>query len=125
MDTQGGPSSAATDEMAAESIPKAEEAVDRYRRLAETDADTYLPDLAESLNNLALDLDRVGSSEQALSCLEEAIGHYRRLAGTAADTHLPGLATSLHNLACMRRDCGRHEQALAPAQEAVTSSRSR
>jgi hypothetical protein len=33
------------------------------------------------LNNLALDLDRVGSSEQALSCLEEAIGHYRRLAG--------------------------------------------
>ena len=113
MDTRGWPSSAATDEMAAESIPKAEEAVDRYRRLVETAADTYLPDLANALNTLALDLDRVGSSEQALSCLEEAIGHYRRLAETTADTHLPGLATSLRNLACTRRDGGRHEQALA------------
>ena len=65
------------------------------------------------MNTLALDLDRVGSSEQALSCLEEAIGHYRRLAETTADTHLPGLATSLRNLACTRRDGGRHEQALA------------
>jgi len=76
--------------MSAASIPTAEEAVDRYRRLAETDAATYLPDLANSLNNLALDLDRVGSSEQALSCLEEAIGHYRRLAGTDPGNQLPG-----------------------------------
>jgi hypothetical protein len=37
--------------MAAESIPKAEEAVDRYRRLVETDADTYLPDLAKCLEH--------------------------------------------------------------------------
>jgi hypothetical protein len=43
MDTQGGSSSAATDEMAADSIPKAEEAVDRYRRLVETDPDTHCP----------------------------------------------------------------------------------
>src|SRR6476469_308004 len=106
MATQGGPSPAATDEMSAESIPKAEEAVARYRRLAATDAATYLPDLATSLNNLALDLDRVGSSARALNCLEEAIGHSRRLAGTAGDTHLPGLATSLHNLACMMRNGG-------------------
>ena len=92
MDTRGWPSSAATDEMAAESIPKAEEAVGHYRRLAETTADTHLPGLATSLHNLACMRRDGGRHEHALAPAQEAVTIYRRLAEIDPDTHLYFLA---------------------------------
>ncbi|MFG1723136.1 caspase family protein, partial [Micromonospora chalcea] len=64
------------------------------RRLAETDPDAWLPDLAMSLNNLGNSLSEVGRRQEALAPTEEAVTIHRRLAQTNPDAWLPNLAGS-------------------------------
>ncbi|WP_248824664.1 tetratricopeptide repeat protein, partial [Frankia umida] len=85
--------------------------------------DTYLPDLATSLNNLSVRLGAVGRPEQALATIEEAVTIRRRLAADRPDTYLPDLATSLNNQSVQLGAVGRPEQALATIEEAVTIRR--
>lgn len=53
------------------------------REAAESKRDTYLPDLALSVNNLAIRLGEVGWREQALALAREAAAHYHELARNA------------------------------------------
>ena len=76
-----------------QALTAAQEAVTIRRRLAETAPDAYLPDLADSLNNLANFLADAGRREEALASAQEAITICRRLAETAPTTYLPDLAT--------------------------------
>ncbi|MFB7678465.1 hypothetical protein ACFC26_44445 [Kitasatospora purpeofusca] len=65
---------------------------DRYRTLAATDPDTYLPDLASALNNLSVRLGDVGRRAEGLTAVEEAVAIRRTLAEANPDAHLPDLA---------------------------------
>jgi hypothetical protein len=58
---------------------RAGRAVTAYRQLAGARPDAFLPDLATSLNNLAIQLGGVGRREDALTAIEEAVSIRRRL----------------------------------------------
>ncbi|MFE6713874.1 tetratricopeptide repeat protein, partial [Streptomyces sp. NPDC057695] len=91
----------------------------RYRALAKTNPDAYLPNLAMSLNNLSIRLADVGRREEGLAAVEEAVGHYRALAKTNPDAYLPNLAMSLNNLSADLADVGRQAEGLAAVKEAL------
>ena len=91
----------------------------RYRQLAEASPAAYLPDLAMSLNTLAIRLSEVGRGEEALEPAQESVRIRRELAESSPAAYLPGLAVSLNNLANHLSDVGRGEEALEPAQESV------
>ncbi|QUC56037.1 tetratricopeptide repeat protein [Streptomyces sp. A2-16] len=91
---------------------------------AQVAADTaQLPDLAMSLNNLAVRLGALGRREDGLAAIEEAVAAYRALAEGRPDAFLPDLAMSLNNLANRLGDLGRHEDGLAAIEEAVAAYR--
>ena len=60
--------------------------------------DAFRPDLAGSLNNLAVRLAALGRREDALAAIQEAVAIYRELAAARPDAFRPDLATSLNNL---------------------------
>jgi tetratricopeptide (TPR) repeat protein len=90
-----------------------------YRRLAETNADAYLPDVAGALNNLSYRLSYVSRHDEALDAAQEAVALYRRLAETNADAYLPDVAGALNNLSYRLSYVSRHDEAVGAAQEAV------
>jgi Trypsin-like peptidase domain len=94
--------------------------VEHHRELAEANRDAYLPDLAASVHNLAIDLAEAGRRAEGLTAAQQAVDLYRDLAAANRDAHLPDLAASVHNLATHLRDAGRREEALALASEAST-----
>ena len=69
-----------------------EEAVELYRGLAAAGPDAFLPNLATSLNNLAVQLSGLGRREDALTATEEAVEIHRGLAAAGPDAFLPDLA---------------------------------
>ncbi|MER6452490.1 tetratricopeptide repeat protein [Streptomyces sp900105245] len=101
----------------------AQRLADDYRALTATDPDTFLPDLAMSLNNLSVRLGELGRHEDALAAIEEAVTVRRKLATARPDTFLPDLAMSLNNLSNLLGKLGRHEDALTAIEEAVTVRR--
>jgi tetratricopeptide (TPR) repeat protein len=105
-----------------QALTSTEEAVAIWRRLAEVNSATYLPDLAASLGNLGTFLSEVGRRDEALAPAEEAVDLYRRLA-EANPAYLPDLATSLVNLGTFLSAVGRREEALAAIEEAVAITR--
>ncbi|MGJ4890352.1 tetratricopeptide repeat protein [Bradyrhizobium sp. HKCCYLRH3099] len=102
-----------------EALTANQEAVDIYRRLAQSRPDAFLPDLAMSLNNTGAMLSNLGRREEALAASQEAVEIYRRLAQSRPDAFLPDLAGSLNNLGIRLSNLGRHEEALFASQEAV------
>jgi tetratricopeptide (TPR) repeat protein len=98
-----------------EALVAAENAVSVYRQQAQQ----RLPDLAASINNLALMLSDLGRREEALAQAEEAVSIYRQLAQQRPDAFLPNLAISLNNAANRLSDLGRREEALEEAGEAL------
>jgi len=57
-----------------EALTAAQEAGDLYRALARARPEAFTPDLAMSLNNLAVMLSELGRREEALAILEEMKG---------------------------------------------------
>jgi tetratricopeptide (TPR) repeat protein len=106
-----------------EALAASQEAVDIYRRLAQTRPDAFLPGLARSLNNAGAMLSNLGRREEALAASQEAVDIDRRLAQTRPDAFLPDLASSLNNLGIRLSNLGRREEALAASQEAVAIRR--
>jgi len=102
-----------------EALAASQEAVDVYRRLAQTRPDAFLPDLATSLNNAGAMLSNLGKREEALAASQEAVEIRRRLAQARPDAFLPDLATSLNNLGNHLSNLGLSEEALAASREAV------
>ncbi|MDQ3989254.1 MAG: tetratricopeptide repeat protein, partial [Actinomycetota bacterium] len=82
-----------------------------------------LPDLAMSLNNLAIRLAEVGQRQAALAPAQQAADTYRALAEANPEAYLPDLAASLNNLAIRLAEVGQRQAALAPAQQAADTYR--
>ncbi|MFE1759966.1 tetratricopeptide repeat protein [Streptomyces sp. NPDC059513] len=100
-------------------VQLAEAITNHYRVLAEASPDAYLPDLAMALNNLSVDLGKVGRREEALGASEEALRHYRALAEATPDAFMPDLAMALNNLSVRLGEVGRREEALGASEEAL------
>jgi tetratricopeptide (TPR) repeat protein len=79
--------------------PATEEAVARYRELAEVNPGRYRPDLAQSLTSLGVRLSALGRLAEAQSASEEAVAMYRELAEVNPGRYRPDLAWSLGVLA--------------------------
>jgi hypothetical protein len=89
------------------------------RKLAATNPDVHLPNLAKSLNNLSFDLGKMDRHDDAIVAMKEVVSIYRRLVSANPAAHLPHLATSLDNLADILGELGRQQEAAATAEEAV------
>lgn len=100
-----------------------EQAVTCFRQLASAQPDTFLPNLATSLNNQANLLRDLGRPEEALAVNEEALGLYRQLAAASPEEFTFNVAASLNNLALPLRDLGQPEEALDVIEEAVGMAR--
>ena len=94
-------------------LPWYDEALAIYRRLAGANPDTFLPDVAATLNNLAVLYSDRHDVAAAQAAYDEALHIYRRLADANPDTYLPDLAMTLNNLAVLYSD--RHDLAAAQA----------
>ncbi|NHQ60588.1 tetratricopeptide repeat protein [Chlorobium sp. BLA1] len=79
------------------------EALAVYRQLAETNPQTYLPDVAMTLNNLAVLQSHQNDYGTAEEGYKEALAVYRQLAETNPQTYLPDVATTLNNLAILQK----------------------
>ncbi|SPE32092.1 hypothetical protein SBA3_1840012 [Candidatus Sulfopaludibacter sp. SbA3] len=102
-----------------ESVESLEEAVARQRRLAESDALSYLPQLAAALTRLANVYRENRQLEEAEAAYVESLSIYRRLADADPDTHLPDVAMAANNLSNSLSGLGRREEARAIAEESV------
>ena len=102
-----------------EALKTAQEATNLYRTLAEHNPAAHTPDLAMSLNNLAIDMESNGQQREALQTAQEAVTIRRKLAEHNPAAHTPNLAMSLNNLANHLDRSGQQREALQTAQEAT------
>ncbi|AFY39741.1 Tetratricopeptide TPR_1 repeat-containing protein [[Leptolyngbya] sp. PCC 7376] len=100
-------------------LPLYEEALERYRQLAASNPQSYLPDVAMTLNNLANLHKALNEYETALGEYEEALEIYRQLAATNPQSYLPYVATTLNNLANLHKALNEYETALGEYEEAL------
>jgi DNA polymerase III delta prime subunit len=103
----------------AEALAPSLEALEIYRRLAESDPQRHLGDLAASLRELGTRFWGLGHSEDALTPVRESVEIYRRLTATDPEAYLGELARSLINLGVCLWQSGGPSDALPPIQEAV------
>ena len=96
-----------------------EEALKIYRELAKENPRTYLPNVATTLNNLAVLHSDKKEFPQALGKCEEALKIRRELAKENPETYLPDVATTLNNLANLHSDKNELPQALEKFEEAL------
>jgi len=96
-----------------------EEALQIYRELAKENPRTYLPDVAMTLNNLAILHSNQNEYGDALEKYEEALQIYRELAKENPRTYLPYVATTLNNLANLHSDQNEYGDALEKYEEAL------
>jgi tetratricopeptide (TPR) repeat protein len=102
-----------------EALPLYAEALGICRQLAATNPQSYLPDVATSLNNLAVLHKNLNEYETALGEYEEALEIYRQLAASNPQSYLPYVATSLNNLANLHYGLNQYERALGEYEEAL------
>ncbi|MBX3336947.1 MAG: tetratricopeptide repeat protein [Nitrospira sp.] len=94
-------------------LPWYDEALHIRRRLADANPDTYLPDLAATLNNLGYLYRNRHDIAAAQAAYDEALDIRRRLAAANPETYLPDVAGTLNNLGILYRD--RNDVAAAQA----------
>ncbi|PLX93416.1 MAG: hypothetical protein C0620_07650 [Desulfuromonas sp.] len=95
-----------------------EEITSIYQRLATANPAAYEPDLAASLNNLAIRYSESGRRNEAIAPAEKAVAIRKRLASENPSAYEPYLAGSLNNLANRYSESGRRNEAIAPAEKA-------
>jgi tetratricopeptide (TPR) repeat protein len=106
-----------------ESRREIEEALKSYRELAEKEPETYLPDMAATLNDLGiLDSDE-NRIEKARKEFEEALETYRQLANKEPDIYLRYVAITLNNLGILEGAGIRLEEALKIYRELAQKKR--
>jgi len=82
-----------------------------WRKLAETNSEAYLPDLADTLNNIAFLQAETNCHKEAECNYTEALGIYRNLAGTNPGAYLSDIALIMVNLANLQSKTNRHTEA--------------
>jgi tetratricopeptide (TPR) repeat protein len=98
-------------------LPRALEAAEIRRTLAESNKARFLPRLATSLNTLAQIYGDTGDHQRAIDAAAEAVAIRRKLLQDDPAEYLPRLATSLNNLHIQLRDAGRYAEAVAAGEE--------
>ena len=95
-----------------------DEALDLYHKLARANPDAYLPDVAMTLNNLAILYSANNRMDDAEKAYDEALDLYRKLARANPDAYLPDVAMTLNNLANFYLSADRIQEAEKHATEA-------
>ena len=80
-----------------------EEALLIRRKLAGVNPQTYLSDVASTLNNLGIIYSTKNKFDKAVESYKEALSKYRDLAGMNPSAYLPNVATTLNNLGNLYR----------------------
>jgi tetratricopeptide (TPR) repeat protein len=102
-----------------EALAATQDAVDLYRRLAQSFPDTFQPDLAHSLHILGIQLRSVGRREESLTATQETVDVRRRLAQSRPDAFEPDLAKSIAGTSIALAALDRNEEAARTAEEAL------
>ncbi|KAF8341515.1 uncharacterized protein EI90DRAFT_3034175 [Cantharellus anzutake] len=89
------------------------------RCLVRADSESYTPQLAQSLNILAISSGILGRYSEALPMIEESVKLCRELVAIDPTLYTPDLARSLHNLCITLERLGRHSEALPLTEESV------
>src|SRR5262249_13609193 len=95
------------------------EALEIYRGLADRNPGSYRPEVAKTLNNLAILDGRQGRMEEARQEFAEALQIFRELAQRNQEIYSPLVATTLNNLANADMSQGRLEEARKEFVEAL------
>ena len=88
-----------------------EEALEKYRKLADVSPEAYLPDVAMTLNNLGILHKNTGKHGDAEKEYGEALEIRRKLAESSPEAYLPDVAKTLNNLGNLHSDTGKHGKA--------------
>ncbi|KAF8316498.1 uncharacterized protein EI90DRAFT_3134318 [Cantharellus anzutake] len=102
-----------------EAYEAANDSVALCRHLVAVDSGSYMPDLANSLNNICNALCKLGRHPEALPFIEEGVKLYRQLVAVHSGWYTPDLARSLNSLYLVLSDLGRHSEALPFIEESV------
>lgn len=104
--------------------PFYQEALKQCRSQAAANPEAFLPNLATTLNNLAILHKAQNAFDPALAAYEEALTSYRSLAVTNPEAFLPYVATTLNNLANLHYAQNAFGPALAAYEKALQIRRS-
>jgi tetratricopeptide (TPR) repeat protein len=94
-----------------------------YRDLAQANPEAYLPDVAMTLNNLAILYRATQRMKEAEEAYQEALALRRDLAQANPEAYLPNVAMTLNNLAILYSDTQRMKEAEGAYQEALSTYR--
>src|SRR5262249_20194051 len=95
------------------------EALEIYRELAAKNPESYRPEVAKTLNNLAILDSRQGRLKEARQEFAEALQIYRELTRKNQEIYVHLVATTLNNLANADMSQGRLEEARKEFVEAL------
>ena len=99
--------------------PYYEEALEGYRCLARSNPQAYEPDLAMTLNNLAVLYNATQRFSESEAMYKEALEIYRRLARSNPQAYEPDLAMTLNNLAYLYSGTQRFSESETKYKEAL------
>src|SRR6267143_1652861 len=88
-----------------------EEALKTYRQLAQKEPEAYLPEVAQTLNNLGTSDSAQDRMAEARKEYEEGLKTYRKLAQKYPESYLPEVAQMLNNLGIVDSARNRAEEA--------------
>src|SRR3989304_1190654 len=94
------------------------EALEIGKKLAQSNPQTYLPDVAATLNNLGLLQSDKNEFDDALKSYKEALEIGRKLAQSNPQTYLPDVAMTLNNLGLLQSDKNEFDDALKSYKDA-------
>jgi len=101
-----------------------EVALEKYHQLAGKNPAAYLPNVANTLNNLAILQADKNDHAAAEAAYKEAFAILRQLAAKNPDAYLPGVAIALNNLANLQKAKNDYAAAEASYNEALAVYRS-
>ena len=93
--------------------------MDIYRKLAKDNPNAYLPNVANTLNNLAILHRNLNQYPAAEKEYNEALEIRRKLAKDNPDAYLPYVAGTLNNLALLHNDLNQFDAAEKEYKEAL------
>jgi len=105
------------------SIGKFAQELARCRKLAETNPDEYLPNVARALNGLANVQKATNHYTEAETNYIEALAIRRKLAESNLDEHLSDTAKTLNNLAFLQTKANRYKEAETNYSESLEINR--
>lgn len=107
---------------AGETLRHNQEAVQRFRGLAEERPDIHLPDLGAALTYFAMGLHKLGRQEEALRVVQESVDIHRPMAEERPNAFVPDLAISLSLRGIMQLRAGASMAAFASFAEGLRIS---